>query len=404
MRQIVTKLLCVMLLIPFVSPAQPDEERDTDLIDDSSPKLEIPADQLVSIRFDNVRPLTEINMENVADAYPWISPNGLHLYFTQNGDGGDNLYYTSRKDLYSKFENKQLVVIQDDNNPKFSASLSPDELNIYYISKRDGDHVMHASRKSVTQPFDAPVKVELQGTFDGFISAPSLSPDGNYLYLYNSDEGNKMLVFKKGADDQYSLLENVATDFNISPGQVSKDGEKLLMGRSSGVNHDCSMYFMEKNKENASLDRLTYIKIQNGDDFLHIEQPSISADEKVIVFIDGKSDLWDDNQLYIATNYSKLSSVINDALDSKNFMISEPVPNPVKEFTVINFVIPEKEYEDAKIHIFNNGGQLVKTFELQPGQKSLKFNVSDLADGVYVYKLTTALQATESKRLVVAKN
>src|ERR1700740_2129980 len=51
-------------------------------------------------QFDSIRPLGELNTQ-YADAYPWISADGLRLYYT---DGGNNqIMYTERSNINSYF-------------------------------------------------------------------------------------------------------------------------------------------------------------------------------------------------------------------------------------------------------------------------------------------------------------
>src|SRR5688572_17629433 len=50
--------------------------------------------------WNNVRALNEINYDSLADAYPWISPDGLRLYLTKDtGIGYDSLFVSSRPSI-----------------------------------------------------------------------------------------------------------------------------------------------------------------------------------------------------------------------------------------------------------------------------------------------------------------
>src|SRR5262245_57800980 len=52
---------------------------------------------------NEVRVLDELNKEDKADAYPWISNDGLRLYFTQAGREGDGIMVAERPDTYHPF-------------------------------------------------------------------------------------------------------------------------------------------------------------------------------------------------------------------------------------------------------------------------------------------------------------
>ena len=422
MKKTTLLTLCFSLILPFNLSAQTINEQedvlewkdydDVSLIHQAKPQeyAPIPAADLASIKFDNVRPLTEINVDNVSEAYPWLSADGLRLYFTQNIEGGkDELYWVSRKDINALFSNKQKVAFETKaaenlSDSRFSAWLTNDELEIYYISRANGE-LYHAHRNNLNMPFRNERKVELNGNVSGFISAPSLTADGNRLYLYNSDNTRKILIFKNDGNDVFSLIDEIVPTFDIGPSQLAKDETKFLFGLSSNWKHDCSLYFMGKEEETEEFSKVTYIQSRQNDSvLLRIAQPSLSQNEKVLVFVGGDSDTWEENQLYIATSYSKLSSVVSDALDSKNFSISEPSPNPAKDLTEVSFLLPQKESENSYIQLTNSLGQELKRFPVSVQQKNMQISVAGLTEGVYIYKLITPIRASEGHRLVVAKN
>jgi hypothetical protein len=411
--------ICFSLILPFTASAQNEEREvsewsdydDVSLIDQVKPKeyTAIPSKDLANIQFDDVRPLSEINIDNVSEAYPWISPDGLRLYFTQNLEGGkDQLYWVSRKDIRDKFGDKKKVAFEyaaeDLSDSRFSAWLTNDELDIYYISREDGD-LYHASRNNMNMSFGKERKVELNGNVSGFKSAPSLTADGNRLYMYNSDGTRKILIFKNDGNDVFSLVDEIVPNFEIGPSQLAKDEEKFLLGLGSNWTHDCSLYFMGKEEGSPEFNKVTYIQShQNDSMLLRIAQPTLTQNEKIMVFVGGASDTWEDNQLYIATSFSKLSSVVSDALDSKNFTISEPTPNPAKDLTTVEFTLPQKESENSYIQLTNSLGQELKRFAVTSEQKNIQMSVAGLAEGIYIYKLITPIRASEGHRLVVSKN
>ena len=47
-------------------------------------------------RYDNIRKVDEINSEDIADISPWISDDGLRLYFTKKVNGEYNWYWAYR--------------------------------------------------------------------------------------------------------------------------------------------------------------------------------------------------------------------------------------------------------------------------------------------------------------------
>jgi hypothetical protein len=83
------------------------------------------------LSWDSIRMLSEINKIDTSDAYPYISPDGLRIYFAQE-NAGTNLYFASRPDMYSFFGIPELVST-DFPSGSFSCWLTNDELEIFFI-------------------------------------------------------------------------------------------------------------------------------------------------------------------------------------------------------------------------------------------------------------------------------
>ena len=58
---------------------------------------------------DDVWELSELNDPNYTDAYPYLTDDGLRIYFTSNDGMGNNLFFSSRPDLDTDFASKQLL-------------------------------------------------------------------------------------------------------------------------------------------------------------------------------------------------------------------------------------------------------------------------------------------------------
>ena len=78
-------------------------------------------------------------------------------------------------------------------------------------------------------------------------------------------------------------------------------------------------------------------------------------------------------------------------------------PNPFNATTTISYTLPEPAL--VKIKIYNVLGQLVTTLvdeQKQAGTHSVKFDASQLASGVYYYRLTAGSYA-ETRKLNLIK-
>ena len=53
--------------------------------------------------FSDIRPLDEINDPSLSDSYPWLSNDGLRIYFTKQKGSEIAFYYAERKGLNDRF-------------------------------------------------------------------------------------------------------------------------------------------------------------------------------------------------------------------------------------------------------------------------------------------------------------
>jgi len=119
--------------------------------------------------------LTELNTQH-ADAYPWISPDGLTLYWTREGTELDvpSIWTATRRDSGSKFENGRKVT------EGRHASLTGDQLEIVLLAGQYPQKLHYARRQSLDQPFPPPRPM---AEFDSEPSpkSPFISPDGRAM-------------------------------------------------------------------------------------------------------------------------------------------------------------------------------------------------------------------------------
>jgi uncharacterized lipoprotein YddW (UPF0748 family) len=86
------------------------------------------------------------------------------------------------------------------------------------------------------------------------------------------------------------------------------------------------------------------------------------------------------------------------------FNLEQNYPNPFNITTNIEFSIPESEY--VMLKIYNLLGQEIATLVselLAPGNYKYKWDASDFAGGIYLYKLKTENDLGQTKKLVLLK-
>ena len=100
----------------------------------------------ISLPFDSIRALSEINSTDTADAYPCISPDALRLYFTKGNDQFDSLYVSSRQSTNDPFGTPELLHISFPKDRNFSCWLTNDEKELFFTTGQNGDSAMYSTR------------------------------------------------------------------------------------------------------------------------------------------------------------------------------------------------------------------------------------------------------------------
>jgi hypothetical protein len=133
--------------------------------------------------FGSVRPLDEINDPEMSDSYPWLSNDGLRIYFTKQKGSEITFYSAKRESLDEKFAKPRKL---DFTPPKISNNmscfLSTDELEIFALS---GDKIYHATRENAFGKFSAPIEIG-QSSDNGYMSGITMTQDNAELFVFNS--------------------------------------------------------------------------------------------------------------------------------------------------------------------------------------------------------------------------
>lgn len=99
---------------------------------------------------------------------------------------------------------------------------------------------------------------------------------------------------------------------------------------------------------------------------------------------------------------SPLADVLLQAIPSE-FTLNQNYPNPFNPTTNIKFALPQSSV--VKLEVFNVLGQRVATLvngEMNAGYHTVMFDASNLASGVYVYRINTG-EHMQVKRMMLIK-
>lgn len=329
------------------------------------------------------RSLDEINREKHAESYPHLSPDGLRLYYTHEGeDLKQGFFMVSRDNINGMFRNPQPLV-SEFMDGALSCWLTNDELEVYYASER----VLYcASRSSLTGNFSHPVELTLVGVEDDtFISGPSMTPDKQELYLFQStgdgSEHEVILRLKKTGHLTYTLVEKLTfpDGYVPGPGQLSKDGLAFYFSLELGnLIKICRLNRRSLTGHWENLSELTGLACE-GD--LQQFQPSVSQDEKVLTYVVNNGNSWYDNDLHIANASQVNQPTFNTALYNNPQGDILVYPNPATEqFTISTYEVTPNSY----FALFDMNGR--ELFRKPLLQTITQVDISQLPSGIYLVK------------------
>ena len=241
--------------------------------------VEIKIDGSVPSSSDKVVELLEVSelSPNGNPQYPWLSPDGLTIYWEERESGGSSIWTAVRDDVDSLFEEKKRLVrgrhptvsadgremillvdgvlhsttrssiddtfkrpraireLRDQQNVK-NPSLSEDGLTLYFNRGGTENHEFAMSgRIATSSSWGRPKTFRVQHTeVKGFLTWPFVSNDGLRLLCTNEgsgrSNGNLMIWTRKTTNDsfrEFEFIEVPDTDpiFGRSPRFVESTGE-----------------------------------------------------------------------------------------------------------------------------------------------------------------------------------
>ena len=243
-----------------------------------------------SIVYDTVRAIDELNDSQAADAYPWLSPDALHLYYL-NSTSGNQIMFSERILSTAPFStpvpfSMPVSVV--------SIWLSNDELDFY---ASDGGNLYYGHRSSSAIPFSTFSTITLNGITTSFLSGPSLDQSQNELFLYVVGAQTEIAQFTRtgpGAFDLVSIIP-MPVNYEASPGQLSKDGLSYYMPlKYLGA---ASRLYEYKRTSLSDPFTLTSFNPVEGitDTVTYKTQPTVSDDGAYLVFVSSQTNSWLEN-------------------------------------------------------------------------------------------------------------
>lgn len=352
----------------------------------------------VNLTFDEVRELSEINEYGIAEAYPWISDDGLTLYYnTQDNDGKTVIYKADRDTPDDEFSNFQQISVNFANHDNISPILSPDELEIYFVKRNPseiGVYLFKASRNSISEPFNTINEIEIIGLddLDGkiyFMARVCLTPDKSQMFAYHTYQTTEILILDKTNENQYTVSDtlNIPEGYISSPGSLSNDGLKYYIGLTNETTSEKYLYYFHRESLNEEFQNIYLVQNENIYNLdKTISQPYFSTNQNYFVCA-VNSGSWASNDLLLAQNQPTGFSTIQNS--------SNIYPNPTSDYFSIE--TNNQILEDSYISIYTINGILVQRNAIKSCNSTI--NVQNLSTGTYIYKINTT-NGTETGKII----
>jgi hypothetical protein len=241
-----------------------------------------------------------INDSTRCEAYPYLSADGLRLYFTTDREGGfGRLYFCSRNSVSENF-NAPKPLSKKIADGYYAATLTNDELTLY--CSKDGE-IYISTRKSLNDEFSTPK--QLKDFAAGWKFAPAISPDGNEIIIIHSADGDDEAVhYRKKTSGKFEKTYRLETPGGEEPdpGQFSKDGlffylsfEQKTTAGTTSVDFQQKIIRYKRNSLTESFIYDSEVNELNND--LRNHQPTMNEDGSIFIVASTTKNLWDENDL-----------------------------------------------------------------------------------------------------------
>jgi hypothetical protein len=371
-------LLFAFLFAPVFAQAQPGE-----------------AQSLFTCESNSLDFHLEINTQNAADAYAWLSADGLRMYFTKEL-GGYQFFLATRNNPDGPFTSLNMIPLPTEVSNAFSCWLSEDELHLYLS---DGSILYHLTRNTINDLFGNVTLVNLVGIGYDFISSPSFTPDGQEMYLFlETVIGYQIAIFQKAGSNIYSYYGAVPMPSGMlpNPGQLSKNGLRYYMSIEPQSTPSTPMLVAYSRESlSASFEPGNLIEIDAAQSLSQYKgQCTVSGDETCLVFTYSPENSWPSNDLYSIRCDGNFTSVANPEMERWSVY-----PNPAQD----RVYITGPEDSELQVEITCLNGALQQTRMPLNGGATRELSLENLPSGMYFIKIYSKGNLSGTQKLAVQK-
>lgn len=307
------------------------------------------------IRFD-------YNKKCFADAYPFITSDGQHLYYTSNLDG-EWIYY-SKKTKNDQWSKPVKINIDGFTNSIMSCYLTADLKTLFFTSE-SALYRCESVDGSKTH-FSQVETVNIQGKLDYSNTIP-------FSYLSFSIDGSQMFAYCSSSTARYKRIDNNNYEFvSLSSGHQNEMGVLSENGLRYYFTIDEEpniIFYKERSNINDAFPN-SYYMFKTFESHLDIGQIRLAEKANQIVLVLSNNN-WENNELYFFNTDFNDSTLKVKLLETVTEVVGETPPpaSLVSPLPVIVETIPMpallKTPLSQNINIHNQSG--VSLFKIEVG-------------------------------------
>jgi hypothetical protein len=342
-----------------------------------------------TVNFENVRSLNEINDDHLADAYPWISSDGLRIYYTKEFSDRNELVATERKDYDSDFS-VPFIVPTGDVRPT-SCWLSENELSVYISDIND---LYYLKRTGTSSDFELPIKINLNGAPNyTSLTGPSLNESQDELFISLMEVGEKnwkIARFIRSSERSFLFEKYIELPLDLIPviGQLTNDGLSFCVSVKDNEGYS-KFYRLSRTSFKGDFNLNSFQEVIGLNQYGGlIGQPSISSNMEWLVGVQNSVGWWQDNDLFIA--HQDVFTQMDEHSLSLNLKV---YPNPSSGS--INIVCGEA---NVRVEIFSVLGRQIDSFT----SSSALVNYQIEEEGMYMIHVYTA-HGVQTQKVIVSQ-
>ncbi|MCB9184312.1 MAG: T9SS type A sorting domain-containing protein [Flavobacteriales bacterium] len=334
-----------------------------------------------SLEYNGPQAISAVNTETGGEGYPWLSGDGLRMYYAGRVAPDIRILYTERMDLSSAWSTP-IDPLPLESGETSGAWLSADELTIWFTTA--SNQVRRAQRMSTADPFGAAVTLAITGA-SGTLRCPSLTPNETEMILWRT---NACITLQRTGQDSYSYVGplDVLGTSNATTCRLSADG--LYAYFSASYNNVQRPHRMHRASLGEAFTDLEYLSGADFDPAYKWLQPHVNDDATVLMVVRSVS-LWPDNDIY-ETRGSTAAGI--GAL-----WADVPVIGPVPTNDMLTIRLP-KTHGLVNLRLFDSLGNEVLRTRVND---NMPVDVSVLASGSYLAEIQSA-GSRHVSRVVIA--